>query len=790
MNRLSKTLRVLLTTPGAALLALALVATTANSASNQAATKHAAPSRTATAARTTTPVPALIPAPAQLVMQRGAFAFDARTRLHADGEQARHAASLLATLTSRSHGLDLRVAPRARGDATGIVFALDPTMPATSDEAYRLDVTPSHVRIRARDARGLQHGAVTLWQLMVDADGPRRSIPALRVDDAPRFAWRGLMLDVSRHFRTVDEVKQVIDAMVVHKLNVFHWHLTDDQGWRVEITRYPRLTTVGGCRRLTGDTGTHADGRPVRECAWYTQDQIREVVRYAAERHIEVVPEIDVPGHATAMIAAYPELGVVDTPLVPTPEWGVFTNLLDPDDRTLAVLDEIYGELASLFPGRYVHIGGDEAVKNQWIASPRVQAQKRALGLDTEMQLQSRMVAHIEKTLAAHGKRLIGWDEILEGTLPASATVMSWRGTEGGLEAARAGHDVVMSPVSHLYLDYHQTTSPNEPSGRPTTVDLRKLYGFEPVPAELAADRRHHILGLQANVWTEHMRTFGMVQHAMFPRVAALAEVGWSPADARDYDRFVARLPAQLRRYRMLDIGVAATPFEVRIDGEADGDDHVTVRLSNALDLETLHYTVDGSAPGAASPRYTGPLRLPLPAQIRAVALIDGHAVREDDRRTFTAALLRTRTDEHLPMCRGALTLRLEDDTTVDGRRAFFTIDIFDPCWSWPAAPLRGIDAIEVRAGRLPYFFQLANDESGRRFIPAQSAHGELLVRDGCDGPLLASVPLPAAPERDGFVTLRAPLSRAVDRADLCVRFTGDTRPAMWALDQVRLLPR
>lgn len=779
MNRLSQTLRALLTTPGAALLALALAATTA----------QAAPPRASTA------TPALVPAPAHIAMQRGAFAFDARTRLHADGAGARRVASLLTTLVSRSHGFSPRTAPRVRGDATGIVFVLDPTLPADAGEAYRLDVAAGRVHVRARDARGLQHGAVTLWQLMVDADGPRRDIPALRIDDAPRFAWRGLMLDVSRHFRRVDEVKQVIDAMVVHKLNVFHWHLTDDQGWRVEIKRYPRLTTVGGCRRPTGDAGTGADGQPVRECAWYTQDQIREVVRYAAERHIEVVPEIDVPGHATAMIAAYPELGVVDTPLAPTPEWGVFTNLLDPGDRTLAVLDEIYAELASLFPGRYVHIGGDEAVKNQWIASPRVQAQKRALGLTTEMQLQSRMVAHIEKTLAAHGKRLIGWDEILEGTLPASATVMSWRGTEGGLEAARAGHDVVMSPVSHLYLDYHQTTSPNEPSGRPTTIDLRKLYGFEPVPEALAADRRHHILGLQANVWTEHMRTFGMVQHAMFPRVAALAEIGWSPIAVRDYDRFVAGLPAQLRRYRALGIGVASTPFEVLIegtaaDGDAGDDAHVTVRLSNALGLTALHYTVDGSAPTADSPRYAAPLRLPLPAQIRAVALIDGRAVRDDDRRTFTAASLRTRTDETLPMCRGALTLRLEDDTTVDGQRAFFTIDIFDPCWSWPAAPLRDIDAIEVRAGRLPYFFQLANDESGRRFVPARTTHGELLVSDGCDGPLLASVPLPAAPGRDGFVTLRAALSRPVDRADLCLRFTGDTRPAMWALDQVRLLPR
>lgn len=729
----------------------------------------------------------LIPIPTSLVRNRGSLRFDAGTALHASQASSKPAAALFADLVKRSHGF----APGTgmKQSASSIAFEIDPALRGNNDEAYVIDIDAKRALVRARSARGLQHGAVTLWQLATDANGPRSTLPAVRIEDAPRFAWRGAMLDSARHFQSVDEVKRLIDAMVVHKLNVFHWHLTDDQGWRIEIKRYPKLTEVGGCRQPSGDAGTDANGKPVRYCGWYTQAQIRDVVQYAAERNIQIVPEIDIPGHATAIIAAYPELGTTTEPLKPVAEWGVFVNLLNTEDSTMVFMEQVFEELVALFPGRYVHIGGDEAVKDQWIASPRVQAQMKALGLKTEMQMQSRMVARLETFLAARGKRLVGWDEILEGELPQSATVMSWRGIEGGLQAAGKGHDVVMSPVSHLYLDYLQTESPNEPPGRPTTVTLRKLYDFEPVPDDLAADRRHHILGVQANAWTEHMRTYDRVQHAFFPRMAALAEVGWSTSQTRSYDDFLARLPAQLARYRMLGIAPARTPFEVSIDASAATDGRASVTLSNATGYRDIRYTTDGTEPTATSPRYEAALSLPQTATVHAAVFVDGKPLQSADRFAITPASLLERTDETMKMCTGALKLRLEDDTTVDGERAIFNVDIFNPCWEWVKAPLASTRAVSLRVGRIPYYFQLAHDESHRKFKPASTPHGEAVLKAGCDGPTLATAPLPASPGANGFLELTLPLPAQTGSKDLCVYFTGDTRPAMWVLDRIRLLP-
>jgi hexosaminidase len=290
-------------------------------------------------------------------------------------------------------------------------------------------VSPQRILVSAGNERGLFYGAVTLWQLATRNDAARIGIPALHIDDAPRFAWRGLMLDSARHFQSVADIKQLLDAMALHKLNTFHWHLTDDQGWRIQIRKYPKLTEVGGCRIPAGDGGVDPQtGKPVPYCGYYTQDQIRDVVHYAAQRHITIVPEIDVPGHAQAAIAAYPELGVLgDKPTVSN-EWGVNTYLFNNEEATFRFLENVLAEVVELFPGTYVHVGGDEAVKDQWIASPRVQARMRELGARDEMAMQGLLIKRLEKFLAAHGKRLIGWDEILEGGLPQEATVMSWRG--------------------------------------------------------------------------------------------------------------------------------------------------------------------------------------------------------------------------------------------------------------------------------------------------------------------------------------------------------------------------
>ncbi|MCW4455585.1 family 20 glycosylhydrolase [Flavobacterium sp. MXW15] len=729
--------------------------------------------------------PALIPAPAMLQAGEGQFVLHRGLKLHADGDAARTVAGQFGALLARSNGLDLALEEGDPGN-TGIAFVLEPGDGAA--EAYALEVTPSRVEVKAGDARGLFYGAMTLWQLASGQGDGSVAIPALRIEDAPRFSWRGFMLDSARHFQSVDEIKQLLDAMAQHKLNTFHWHLTDDQGWRIEIKRYPKLTQVGGCRIPAGDGGRDpVSGQPRDYCGYYTQAQIRDVVAYAAARHIAVVPEINVPGHSTAAIAAYPELGVLDTPLQPLPEWGVFPNLLNAEESTFEFVENVLAEVVELFPGRYVHVGGDEAVKDQWIASARVQQRMRELGAKDEAEMQSHLIKRLERFLAGHDRRLIGWDEILEGGLPPEATVMSWRGTDGGLKAAGEGHDVVMAPSSELYLDYLQTASRNEPPGRPATIPLQQVYAFEPVPAQLDPAYHHHILGLQANAWTEHMRSFARVQHAFFPRIAAVAETGWSPAARKDYADFLQRLPVQLQRYRALGIAWAQTPFQAEYD-VAPTADGVQVTLSNPLGYD-IRYSTDGSAPTAASPLYREPLQLPLPAQLHAAVFAEGRALAEPTALALDAPSLRNRDNAALQMCSSGLMLRLEDDGPADGERAIFNVDIFNPCWLWEAAALDGIDRIRVRAGQIPYYFQLAHDEPARRFVPARSAHGELEILAGCDGPLLAQVPLPATAGPDGFIELDADIPAQASPRDLCVRFTGDTRPTMWVVDRMTLVP-
>ena len=733
----------------------------------------------------------LIPAPAAMQRGDGHFTVTAETRIVAGDAQSRTAADLFADLAARTHGSTPAIIERTRTRNNTIQFRIDADAKGTSPESYTVDAGEKQVVVSARDPRGLFYGAVTLWQLLSLDNPAALRLPAVHIDDTPRFAWRGLMLDSARHFQSVEEIKQLLDAMALHKLNTFHWHLTDDQGWRIEIKQYPRLTEIGGCRIPAGDAGVDAQGKPKQYCGYYTQEQIRDVVAHAAMRQITVVPEIDVPGHAQAAVAAYPQLGVTGKQVHVLNEWGVNTTLFNVEESTFQFLENVLGEVIDLFPGTYIHVGGDEAVKDEWIASPRVQERMRELGVKDEAQMQSYLIKRLEKFLVAHDRRLIGWDEILDGGLPPEATVMSWRGIEGGITAANLGHDVVMSPSSELYLDYLQTSSPNEPPGRPATIPLKQVYAFEPVPAALAADKREHILGVQANVWTEHMRTFARVQHAVFPRIAALAETAWSPQEKKDWDGFLVRLPVQLQRYRLLGMPYATTPFEVTAATTGDRTAATaTVALSNHLGYRDIRYTLDGSEPHADGRAYSSPLEVKLPVKLRAAVFVDGQPLVPANSWALDTGSLLHRTDEALAMCTGALMLRLEDDGPREGDRAIFNADIFNPCWEWKAADLAGIASIKVRAGRMPYYFQLAHDESHRGFKPAASAHGELQIRAGCEGAVLASVPLPAAPDADGFVTLEAPIAPTDSSKDLCVFFTGDTRPAMWVLDSLTLQPR
>ena len=737
----------------------------------------------------------VIPAPAQVQRTTGeGFTITATTPLQAEGTAARRVAAQFADLLARSGGPTLTL-----GNGTsqgGVRFVLDRSataarLPATPDERYALESTARGITVRATSEAGLFYGATTLAQLATG--GSNGVVPAVRIDDAPRFSWRGLMLDSARHFQSLDEIKQMLDAMAAHKLNTFHWHLTDDQGWRMEIKRYPKLTDVGSCRIPAGDGGRDpVTGAPRPYCGFYTQQQIREVIAYAASLHIQVIPEIDVPGHATAAIAAYPELGVLDTPLQPLSEWGVFPNLFNTEESTFVFLENVLEEVIDLFPAAYVHVGGDEAVKDQWIASARVQQRMKELGATDEMQMQSHLIKRLETFLEQHDRRLIGWDEILEGGLPPQATVMSWRGTEGGLKAASEGHDVVMSPVTDLYMDYLQTASPNEPPGRPLLTTLARTYAFEPVPATLAADKQHHILGLQANMFTEHTRTHARLQHNLFPRLAAVAETGWSPVQQRDFRDFLARLPAQLERYRAWGLAYAQTPFEVAVDHQDDRrTGRVQVSLATPLGYE-VRYRTDGQPVTADAPLYTAPLQARVPVTVQAAAFFNGQPLAAaPTQAAFTARSLLTRRDDELLTCPGPgqLLLRLEDDGPVDGPRAVFNVNIFNPCWRWADADLTGIRTLKVRAGRIPYYFQLAHDEPQRKFEAATRPHGEMNVRRGdCSGPALADVPLPASLGADGFVTLEAALPKQLTgKGDLCINFTGDTRPAMWVLDEVTL---
>jgi hexosaminidase len=516
--------------------------------------------------------PALIPAPANLVLHHGSLTLRDGAVLSVEGsDEARQIAQRFAGQVQQIGGPRLHLlAPQDAGadDAAVLRFSVDANAPAAAAEGYSLEIDSSGARLRARDPRGLAHGSTTLWQLIAGAGTAkgRVTVPALAIDDAPRFAWRGLMLDSARHYQSPEFIERFIDWMALHKLNVLHWHLTDDQGWRLEIRKYPKLTSIGAWRVPAGRAAAAdidpATGRPRVYGGYYTQDTVRRIVRYAADRGIAIVPEIDMPGHATATIAAYPALGVNGSGSATVPaDWGIYPNLFNVEDATFTFLEDVLREVMELFPGQYIHVGGDEAVKDQWKSSPQVQQRMRERGIADEHALQSYFVQRVGRFLAANGRRLIGWDEILEGGLAPDATVMSWRGIDGALAAAAAGHDAVLSPWPVLYFDNRQGTGTTEPPGRGRVIDLETVYRFDPMPPALPPEQRRHVLGLQGNLWTEHIRTEDRLQWMAFPRAAAVAEVGWSPAERLDYVDFHDRLTRARGWYQAVGLKAADSSF-------------------------------------------------------------------------------------------------------------------------------------------------------------------------------------------------------------------------------------
>jgi hexosaminidase len=515
---------------------------------------------------------AVIPRPQSVVAATGKFTLSPRTTIwsdKADSAVARRFARNLAPATAME--LPVRIGTSATGNR--ILFRRASSRDTTlGPEGYRLDVRPGVITITSSAAAGAFYATQTLLQLLpadiyrsAPVSAQAWTIPAVKIEDRPRFPWRGMHLDVSRHFMPKEFVKKYIDLLALHKMNTFHWHLTDDQGWRIEIKKYPRLTEVGAWRdrtivgRQTRDT-LNAPFDNKRHGGFYTQDDVREIVAYARDRFVTIVPEIEMPGHSQAAIASYPMLGNFGDTIKTWTMWGVTNYILNPSDTTIAFMQDVLTEVMGLFPGKFIHIGGDEAPKNQWKVSPRAQDRMRALGIATENELQSWFTTKMDTFLASHGRRLVGWDEILEGGLAPNAVVMSWRGTAGGIAAARAGHDVVMTPGSHTYFDHYQSLSQAaEPLAIGGFLPIDTVYSYEPVPAELEPQFAKHILGAQGQIWTEYIEGPKNVEYMAFPRTSALAEALWTSRTRRDFADFSARLPAHLARLQALDVNYRRT---------------------------------------------------------------------------------------------------------------------------------------------------------------------------------------------------------------------------------------
>ena len=491
---------------------------------------------------------AVIPQPALVEPRDGAFELSADTPLVA-AQAGRAVAEYLGEQLAAEFGvkLDVRIAQDAPAGA--IVLTLNETL-SSGDEAYTLDVSREAVRLSARHPQGLIHGVQTIRQLIA-ADGDDRRIPACHIEDAPRYRWRGMLLDCGRHFMPKEFVKRYIDLLAYHKLNVLHWHLTEDQGWRIEIKKYPKLTEVGAWRRVTRDSEREQGGE--RYGGFYTQDDVREIVAYAASRGITVVPEIEMPGHSQAATASYPALSCTGGPFEVNTNWGVHKDVYCAgNDEVFSFIEDVLTEVMELFPSQYIHIGGDECPKERWKECPKCQARMKAEGLEDEHELQSYFIRRIDAFLTSHGRRLIGWDEILEGGLAPNATVQSWRGMDGAIAAAKANHDVISSPTSHCYLDYAQVRGPGEPV-RMGFLPLERCYEFEPTPPEFDAAQARRVLGLEGNMWTEHAPP-ARINYQVFPRLCALAEVGWSPKAARDWAGFRRRLERHCERLDRLGV--------------------------------------------------------------------------------------------------------------------------------------------------------------------------------------------------------------------------------------------
>ncbi|GGK62560.1 beta-N-acetylhexosaminidase [Rufibacter glacialis] len=506
---------------------------------------------------------AIIPKPVKLTPAKGEFQLGPKTQvlLGSNAPDLKTATDFLVDLVETSAGYKLGYGTKDKKNT--ISFRLDPSI--ANEEGYQLEVTPKKVTVTAKTAKGAFLAIQTLRQLMPAAIETKNSgqksfkIPAVSIEDAPRFAYRGLMLDVARHFQPISFVKKYIDLLAFYKINTLHFHLTEDQGWRIEIKKYPKLQEISAWRKETKvghrrDTDKGFDGKP--HGGYYTQEELKDLVAYAQARFITVIPEIEMPGHSLAALAAYPELGCKDSTYQVSGTWGVFKDIYCPNEVTFKFLEDVLTEVMAIFPSKYIHIGGDEAPKDVWKKSAKAQEVIKREGLKDEHELQSYFIQRMEKFLNSKGRAIIGWDEILEGGLAPNATVMSWRGEKGGIAAAKQKHDVIMTPNTHLYFDHYQTKEnlKVEPQAIGGFLPLEKVYSYNPVPAVLTPEEAKHVLGVQANLWTEYIPTQEHAESMTFPRACALAEVAWTPLTQKDYADFRLRLEQNLKHLDNLKV--------------------------------------------------------------------------------------------------------------------------------------------------------------------------------------------------------------------------------------------
>lgn len=575
----------------------------------------------------------VIPLPQEVVInQEGIFPLSPTTKiLYPDGnELLKRDAEFLSAYVKDATGQKLAIAPANPQDTPQNVILLGINDAIEQEEGYELKVTPQLVTIQGKTPKGVFYGIQTLRKSIPATVSPTSiALPAVEIKDYPRFAYRGMHLDVGRHFFPTEFVKKYIDLLALHNMNTFHWHLTEDQGWRIEIKKYPKLTEIGSQRSETvidHNSGKY-DGQP--HGGFYTQEEIKDVVAYAKERYITIIPEFDLPGHMLAVLASYPELGCTGGPYEVEKTWGVFEDVLCVgNEKSMQFLEDVMTEIIEMFPSDYIHIGGDEAPRNRWAKCPKCQARIKAEKLKAdnkhtaEDRLQSYCMSRIEKFLNSKGRRIIGWDEILEGDVAPNATVMSWRGMEGGIEAAQLGHDVIMTPNTYLYFDYYQTPdTKNEPDAIGGCLTLDHVYSLEPVPAKLSDTEKKHIIGVQANLWSEYIQTTQQVEYMVLPRMAALAEVQWTMPEQKNFNEFAKRLFSLMKIYQRDSLNYAKHIFDIKPNLSYNPDQKAIMIELNTIDVTPIYYTLDGTEPLVSSNLYKEPVAITSSAEFKAIAI-------------------------------------------------------------------------------------------------------------------------------------------------------------------------